>query len=92
MKKLLLLLLLFPAVLTAQTEWLTPAEVADFEATPSYDETLAFLERIAARCRSSGSGASAPPRRAAADRRDPLAERAFTPAAAAAAAKPVVLV
>lgn len=30
-------------------EWLTPAEIAGFESTPSYDETLEFLRRLAAR-------------------------------------------
>jgi hypothetical protein len=30
-------------------EWLTPTEAAGFEATPSYDETLAFLRKIQAR-------------------------------------------
>ncbi len=30
-------------------EWLTPAEVAGFEATPSYDETLAFLRKVQTR-------------------------------------------
>ena len=29
--------------------WLTPAEAAGFRATPSYDETIAFLERLARR-------------------------------------------
>ncbi len=29
-------------------EWRTPAEAAGYEATPSYDETLAFLHKIAA--------------------------------------------
>src|ERR1700730_14321466 len=29
-------------------EWLTPAEAAGFGATPSYDETLAFLRRVVA--------------------------------------------
>ena len=27
-------------------EWLTPAEASDFRATPSYDETIAFLKRL----------------------------------------------
>jgi len=27
-------------------EWLTPAEVAGFEATPTYDETIKFLEKL----------------------------------------------
>ena len=30
-------------------EWLTPAEAAGFRATPSYDETIAFLQRLAGR-------------------------------------------
>ncbi|MBI3933035.1 MAG: M14 family metallopeptidase [Acidobacteria bacterium] len=30
-------------------EWRTPAEAADFRATPSYDETIAFLKRLEAR-------------------------------------------
>jgi len=30
-------------------EWRTPAEVAGFRATPSYDETLAFLKKLQAR-------------------------------------------
>jgi Zinc carboxypeptidase len=30
-------------------EWLTPAEIASFEATPSYDETLAFLRKVQTR-------------------------------------------
>jgi hypothetical protein len=45
-------LLLIAAVATAQdipTEWRTPAEVANFEATPSYDETIAFLKKIQAK-------------------------------------------
>ena len=28
------------------TEWLTPAEIADFRSTPDYDETLAFIRRL----------------------------------------------
>ena len=65
-------------------EWLTPAEAAGFEATPDYEETMAFLRRLrrpaARRC---GSRASAAPPPAG---RLPLVivsrERAFTPAAA----------
>jgi hypothetical protein len=30
-------------------EWRTPAEVANFEATPSYEETIAFLRKLEAR-------------------------------------------
>ncbi len=35
-----------PAEPPIPREWLTPAEVADFRATPSYEETLAFLRKI----------------------------------------------
>ena len=47
----LLLALLLPAAAGAAEdavprEWLTPAEVAGFEATPSYEETLAFLQKL----------------------------------------------
>jgi hypothetical protein len=74
-------------------EWLTPAEVSEFTATPSYDETLAFLRRLEAvlpemRLEFYGSSASGRPM--------PVvivsAEKAFTPEAARALAKPVVLV
>src|SRR6266545_4192326 len=48
--------LLVPPAAAAQTreaavpdEWLTPAEAAGFEATPSYDETLAFLRKVQTR-------------------------------------------
>src|SRR5206468_1259930 len=30
-------------------EWLTPAEASGFRSTPSYDETIAFLKRLAGR-------------------------------------------
>lgn len=49
----LLLALLLPAAAGAAVaqdavppEWLTPAEVASFEATPNYEETLAFLKKL----------------------------------------------
>jgi hypothetical protein len=74
-------------------EWLTPAEAAGFEATPSYDETAAFLRRLAARwpeMRLTDFG------RSAAGRPLPLVvlsrEHAFDPAAARRAGKPVVLI
>ena len=54
MKKLLLLLLLFPAVLAAQ-DWQTPVETANFEATPSYEETIAFLRQIEGQWRLTGA-------------------------------------
>lgn len=92
MKK-LLLLLLFPAVLAAQTEWKTPVETADFEATPSYEETIAFLRQIEARMpemKLSFYGTSPQ------GRPMPLVvvskEKAFTPADAVRAGKPVVMI
>jgi hypothetical protein len=74
-------------------EWLTPAEAAGFEATPDYDETMAFLRRLGRRLpemRLETFG------RSAAGRPLPLVvvsrERAFTAAAARRLAKPVVLI
>jgi hypothetical protein len=74
-------------------EWLTPAEAAGFEATPDYDETMAFLRRLGRRLpemRLTTFG------RSAAGRPLPLVivsrERAFTAAAARRLAKPVVLI
>lgn len=73
--------------------WLTPAERAEFRATPSYDETLAFLRRLERalpemKLEFFGSSASGRPL--------PLvilsAERVFTPEAAQALAKPVVMI
>ncbi len=73
--------------------WLTPAEAAGFEATPDYEETLAFLRRVAAalpEMHLTTFGTSA------AGRPLPLVvvsrERAWTPEAARRLAKPVVLV
>lgn len=73
--------------------WLTPAERSEFQATPSYDETLAFLRRLESalpemKLEFYGESASGRPM--------PVvilsSERAFTPAAAQALAKPVVLI
>ncbi|HWM89222.1 MAG TPA: M14 family metallopeptidase [Thermoanaerobaculia bacterium] len=88
MKQLFLsLLLLF------QDDWKTPAEVANFEATPSYEETIAFLRQIEARMpemKLSFYGTSPQ------GRQMPLVvvskERAFTPAEAARTGKPVVMI
>ena len=97
-RALVLALLLAPPALGVAEErvpesWLTPAERADFQATPSYDETIAFLRRLEAQLpemKLEFYGTSA------AGRPLPLvilsAERAFTPAAAQALAKPVVLI
>ena len=95
---LVLLLLASPAApLSAAppipAEWLTPAEQARFESTPSYDETLAFLRRLEQRTpelRLAFFGTSA------AGRPMPVVivsrEHAFDAAAARRLAKPIVLV
>jgi hypothetical protein len=47
----LLLLCSLPTVLRAQTaapDWRTPAEITSYRTTPDYDETVAYLDRIAA--------------------------------------------
>ncbi len=74
-------------------EWLTPAERMDYQATPSYDETIAFLRRLEGRLpemKLEFYGTSA------AGRPLPLvilsAEQAFTPEAAQALSKPVVMI
>jgi hypothetical protein len=92
MKK-LLLLLLFPAALWAQNDWKTPVETANFEATPNYEETIAFLRQIEARMpemKLSFYGTSPQ------GRPMPLVvvskEKAFTPAEAMRAGKPVVMI
>jgi len=92
MRHLFLSLLLFPAVLAAQ-DWQTPVETADFEATPSYEETIAFLRQIEKRMpemKLSFYGTSPQ------GRPMPLVvvsrEKAFTPADAARAGKPVVMI
>ncbi|HEY0783163.1 MAG TPA: M14 family metallopeptidase [Thermoanaerobaculia bacterium] len=89
---------LAPATLAAAEppvakEWLTPAEIADFEATPNYAETMAFLRRLEARLpemRLTTFGTSGEGRPL------PLVvlskEHAFTPEAAVKTGKPVVLI
>lgn len=73
--------------------WRTPAEADDFQSTPSYDETLAFLRRLEARSPAlrvgfyGTSGEERPLPFVVASR-----EGAFTPAAAQALDKPIVLV
>jgi Zinc carboxypeptidase len=74
-------------------EWLTVAEASDFRATSSYDQTIAFLRRLEGRLPAlhldfygtSGEGRPLPVVVVAAD-------RAFTPEAAAAAGRPVVMI
>ena len=74
-------------------EWLSPAEAADFEATPNYADTMAFLKRLEARLpemRLTTFGTSGEGRPL------PLVilskEKAFTPQAAQKAGRPVVLI
>jgi hypothetical protein len=87
---------LLPAALRAEdvpAEWLTPAEAAGFRATPSYDETLAFVRRLEQRMpelRLSFYGSSGEGRRL------PLVivsrEKTFGARRARALPKPVVLI
>jgi len=74
-------------------DWRTPAEAAGYEATPSYAETLAYLARLAARLpelslESFGVSPQGRPLTVAILSK----ERAFTPAAARATGKPIVLI
>ncbi|HET9226814.1 MAG TPA: M14 family metallopeptidase [Thermoanaerobaculia bacterium] len=92
MKNLLFSFLLFPAALFAQ-DWKTPVETANFEATPSYEETIAFLKQVEAKLpemKLSFYGTSPQ------GRLMPLVvvskEKAFTPEAAAKTGKPVVMI
>lgn len=82
-----------PAASPSASRWPAPAEASGFEATPSYDETLAFLRTVAEKLpemRLESFGVSG------AGRALPLVivskERAFTPEAAARTGKPVVLI
>lgn len=74
-------------------EWRTPAEVASFEATPNYEETVAFLRKVAARLPEMkiveyGTSPQGRPMHVVIVSR----EKAFTPAEAARTGKPVVLI
>ncbi|HLF56561.1 MAG TPA: M14 family metallopeptidase, partial [Thermoanaerobaculia bacterium] len=85
--------LVSPAWGQGEEEWRTPAERAGYEATPSLEETLAFLERLAPRLPEMklerfGTSAAGRPMTVAIVSK----EKAFTPSAARAAGKPVVLV
>ena len=77
----------------ARPDWRTPAEVAEFRSTPSYDETLDFIRRLAARMPELSLQFFG---RSAEGRALPLvvvsSDRAFTPDAAAATGKPIVLI
>ena len=35
-------------VATAQSDWRTPTEISEYRTTPRYDETMAYLHRLAA--------------------------------------------
>ncbi len=89
-------LLLTPAAGTAEPvpeEWLTPAEKAEFRATPSYDDTLAFLRRLEAQSPFIHLGAFGT---SAQGREMPLVvvskDGAFTAEAAGALGKPIVMI
>jgi hypothetical protein len=86
------ILALTPGALAAET-WPTPAEAADFESTPSLDETLAFLREIARRLPEARVGDFG---RSATGRPLPLVvvdrDRAFDPVAARAAGRPILLI
>lgn len=82
-----------PAEPPVPPEWRTPAEIADFEATPRYAETLAFLERVGKRLPEMHLGFYG---RSGEGRQLPFVvvskEKAFTPEAARKAGKPVVMI
>ncbi len=94
MRHLFLSLLLLPYVAAAQDGWkTTPVETANFEATPSYQETIEFLQELDRRMpemQLSFYGDSPQVRGM------PLVvvsrEQAFTPAAALRTGKPVVMI
>ena len=77
----------------ASEPWITPAERDGFTATPSYDETLAWLERLAGTAPTMDLQTFG---RSGLGRELPLvvvsAERAFTPEEARATGKPIVLI
>ncbi len=88
-----LVLMIGLAGLARSEEWTTPAEAADFQATPSYEETMAFLRRLAAassKIRLESYG------RSAEGREMPLViiseDGAFTPEAARRTSKPIVMI
>ncbi len=74
-------------------EWRTPAEIAGFEATPSYEETLRFLEKLRTKLPEMNLGFFG---KSAEGRPMPLVvvskEKAFTAAAARKLGKPVVMI
>src|SRR5215218_894696 len=83
---------LMAAVAIAQ-DMPTPAEVANFESTPSYDETIAFLKKVEAKLPEMkltfyGTSAQGRPMPLVIVSKD----KAFTPAEAARTGKPVVMI
>ena len=74
-------------------DWTTPAERSDFGATPSYDETLAWLQALA---RTTPTADLQSFGRSPQGRQLPLlvvsAQRTFEPGAARAAGRPVILI
>lgn len=91
---LLCLFLALPAAAQdVPAEWRTPVEVANFEATPSYEDTLAFLRKIQGRLPEMkivdyGTSAQGRPMPVVIVSK----EKAFTPAEAARTGRPVVLI
>src|SRR5437899_1166572 len=45
---LLSFVLVLPLAAQANQDWATPAEKADYRTTPNYDETMAYVRRVAA--------------------------------------------
>ncbi|HEX5720927.1 MAG TPA: M14 family metallopeptidase [Thermoanaerobaculia bacterium] len=93
MRHLLPLLLLLPSVAAAQDDWSTPAEIANFEATPSHMSTIIYLQLLdlqTPEMQISSFGESA----RGLDM--PLVvvskDQAFTPAAALRTGKPIVMI
>lgn len=83
---------LFAAVATAQ-DMPTPAETANFESTPSYDETIGFLWKLQAKLPEMkltfyGTSPQGRPMPLVIVSKD----KAFTPEAAARTGKPVVMI
>ena len=82
-----------PAEAAEAAAWQTPAEADDFQSTPSYDDTIAFLRRLEAKSPAlrlgffGTSGEGRPMPYVVVSK-----ERAFAPAAAQALDKPIVLI
>jgi hypothetical protein len=83
----------FAALTFAAEDWLTPAEISEFKSTPPYDETLAFIEKLARRTPEMkldyfGRSAQGRPMAVVIVSKD----KAFTPEAAAKTGKAIILI